>query len=334
MSGCRSAELTFSLNVCLEKCLCAFILETGKRKQALAITMRDAFPERSDIPEDSSFCSIFPRVLLDDVAPASQFSLSAPEEDLYVSELAKEAPVLLETVWDAIFKQYDFRPPVILHAGAATRQPSLQSMSCEKTERSMAGNYWCPEANPTHPIELNNYMQDCTANSADGQPSIPEGHYVTPTTVSNGNECAGRNQNRTRNGRQPHTCSYCGKILPFASRLKEHLKKHTGEKTYNCKQCDKWFGNMAHLRRHFTIHTGEKPYKCSRCSSRFGQKAQLDVHMRIHTGEKPYVCEHCDKSYLIFLYVIFFRQIRFGISEDAMFSRFSIYQKKDMPKIA
>ncbi|VDK32703.1 unnamed protein product [Gongylonema pulchrum] len=78
---------------------------------------------------------------------ASQFSLSAPtNEDLHVSELARETPALSGTLNDMISKQYDFQQPVTMHAEAAIGQFSLQSMPDEKMECSLAG-YWCPEAN-------------------------------------------------------------------------------------------------------------------------------------------------------------------------------------------
>ncbi|VDN44888.1 unnamed protein product [Gongylonema pulchrum] len=78
---------------------------------------------------------------------ASQFSLSVPtNEDLYVSELARETPALAETFNDMIFKQHDFQQPVTMHAEAVIGQFSLQSIPDEKMECSLAG-YWCPEAN-------------------------------------------------------------------------------------------------------------------------------------------------------------------------------------------
>ncbi|VDN20248.1 unnamed protein product [Gongylonema pulchrum] len=204
---------------------------------------KDAFLERSDVRENSSFCSIFPSGLLDDVALASQFSLSVPtEEDLYVLELDREQPDLLETLWDAIC-----RPPAILHAEAATTQPSLQSMPREKTERSLAGNYWCPEASPTCAIELNNYTQDCPDNSAYGQRSIPEGQYVTPTTQ----HCT------IHNGEKPYKCSHCNSKFRQKAHLDEHMRIHSGEKPYVCEHCGKRFRSIGNLQQHYTIHTGK-----------------------------------------------------------------------------
>ncbi|VDK33171.1 unnamed protein product [Gongylonema pulchrum] len=110
--------------------------------------MTDAVLGRCDVGEGDSLRSNYPGSLLDEQMLASQSSLSVPtNENLFVAELARIEPALFETVCDIIFKQYDFRPPINLHAETAIRQNrQLQSMPSEKMECSLAG-YCCQQTN-------------------------------------------------------------------------------------------------------------------------------------------------------------------------------------------
>lgn len=45
-------------------------------------------------------------------------------------------------------------------------------------------------------------------------------------------------------------CTYCGKQFPFASKLREHIRMHTGERPYSCPLCPYEAARSHHLRRH------------------------------------------------------------------------------------
>ena len=86
-----------------------------------------------------------------------------------------------------------------------------------------------------------------------------------------------------------HGCTWpnCGKVFVKPSRLKLHVRSHTGEKPYACHwdECDFRTSRAGDLKAHTRTHTGEKPYVCvwHGCDYRASQASHLKTHTKTHT---------------------------------------------------
>ena len=84
------------------------------------------------------------------------------------------------------------------------------------------------------------------------------------------------------------SCTQCEYTCALPSKLKRHMRVHTGEKPYSCTQCDYSCAQSQQLKIHMSVHTGEKPFSCTQCDFSCAQSSYLKKHMRVHTRVKPY----------------------------------------------
>ncbi|XP_028162491.1 zinc finger protein 431-like [Ostrinia furnacalis] len=94
-------------------------------------------------------------------------------------------------------------------------------------------------------------------------------------------------------------CDICEKGYVKKDGLRSHLKiDHGFGKVLKCKVCKKKFIRASKLKNHMVKHTKEKNFCCDQCGSKFVTQAGLVYHVRLHTGERPFVCELCDERFV------------------------------------
>ncbi|KAK6017355.1 zinc finger, C2H2 type [Ostertagia ostertagi] len=90
-----------------------------------------------------------------------------------------------------------------------------------------------------------------------------------------------------------HKCQFCGRIDKYPSKIKAHLRTHTGEKPFKCDICGMTFAQRTPMRLHVRRHLDQKPYICSieGCDLRFVSGALLNYHQQTkHFLTKRYIC--------------------------------------------
>ena len=94
------------------------------------------------------------------------------------------------------------------------------------------------------------------------------------------------------------SCEECGLKFKQISRLRIHMRVHSGERPFNCDQCGKTFKRRSHAKSHYVrFHCGEKPHECDTCGMCFKELYELQKHARVHSDERPHKCPVCDKTF-------------------------------------
>ena len=97
-------------------------------------------------------------------------------------------------------------------------------------------------------------------------------------------------------------CQICHHIFSDSTRLKYHMKVHTGaNKRYECEICSKTFTELRSLKEHKVIHDPSRKFNCQHCQKDFSQKNHLRYHLAskhgVSVGETSHDCDVCKKKF-------------------------------------
>lgn len=90
-----------------------------------------------------------------------------------------------------------------------------------------------------------------------------------------------------------HQCEYCGKVNKYPSKIRAHMRTHTGEKPFKCEICGMTFSQKTPMRLHLRRHLNQAPFPCEMdgCCERFVSASLLKQHIeKKHLMKKKFVC--------------------------------------------
>uniref|UniRef100_A0AAZ3PMI0 C2H2-type domain-containing protein n=1 Tax=Oncorhynchus tshawytscha TaxID=74940 RepID=A0AAZ3PMI0_ONCTS len=93
------------------------------------------------------------------------------------------------------------------------------------------------------------------------------------------------------------TVSHGDHVETFSTSREQQQEDHRAKRSHHCPHCEEMFPGLSKLKIHLKFHTGENLYSCTDSGERFTTSKALTVHQRVHTEEKPYSCSYCGKSF-------------------------------------
>jgi hypothetical protein len=79
---------------------------------------------------------------------------------------------------------------------------------------------------------------------------------------------------------EKHKCDVCSKCFAIESRLKRHMRGHTGERNFLCPVCKNAYMHDTTLKKHMRSHSVDYKFRCAECESGFHSKHDYGRHMK------------------------------------------------------
>ncbi|GAB1599355.1 zinc finger protein 836-like [Argonauta hians] len=99
-------------------------------------------------------------------------------------------------------------------------------------------------------------------------------------------------------GNPPHSCFVCGKSYRTPSKLRRHVRVHSGERPYACSLCERRFTRSDHVKQHMKVHQPQRQRnQCRLCGLRFSKPATLYTHLQGHGIETLHMCDLCGETF-------------------------------------
>lgn len=87
-------------------------------------------------------------------------------------------------------------------------------------------------------------------------------------------------QHTTRFHTEKFKCDVCSKCFSIESKLKQHMRGHTGERNFICPICKNAYMHKMTLRKHMRSHNSVFKFVCSECGSGFHNKIEFVKHSK------------------------------------------------------
>lgn len=80
---------------------------------------------------------------------------------------------------------------------------------------------------------------------------------------------------------EKYKCEICSKCFAIESKLKQHMRAHTGERNFICPECKNAYMHKKSLKEHMKSHIVGSKFICTECGATFSSKHQLVKHLRL-----------------------------------------------------